>query len=68
MGRKGLFQSTEAQKVPILGIYDTAGPVTLLGLVETDEFTSPDGATLARGYIYSTYNDSTPVPTLFAPQ
>jgi hypothetical protein len=70
MGRKGLVQSTEAEKVPIFGINDVAGPVTLLGLIDTREFTLlPSGApTLTRGYIYSMYNDSIPVPTSFVPR
>jgi len=70
MGRKGLVQSAEAEKVPIFGINDIAGPVTVLGLIDTREFTLlPSGApTLTRGYIYSTYNDSRPVPTSFVPR
>jgi hypothetical protein len=69
MGRKGLVQSAEAEKEPIFGIDDRAGPVTLLGLIDTREFTLlPSGApTLTRGYIYSMYNDSRPVPTSFEP-
>jgi hypothetical protein len=65
MGRKGLVESTEAEKVPILGIFDVAGPVTLLGLIETNEFSTTGPA---RGYIYSMYNDSRPVPTAFSPR
>jgi hypothetical protein len=70
MGRKGLVQSAEAEKIPIFGINDVAGPVTLLGLIDTREFTLlPSGAVnLTRGYIYSTYNDSRPVPTSFVPR
>jgi len=70
MGRKGLVQSTPAEKVPLLGIADTAGPVTLLGLVETNEFVPipGDGRPLVRGYMYSLYNDSTPVQTFFVPR
>jgi hypothetical protein len=70
MGRKGLVQSSEAEKVPILGIADIAGPVTLLGLVETNEFVAvpDDGFAVARGFMYSLYNDSRPVPTLFSPR
>jgi hypothetical protein len=66
MGRKGLVQSAEAEKVPILGIADNAGPVTLLGLIETNEFSL--AGPVARGYFYSMYNDSTPVPTSFVPR
>jgi hypothetical protein len=70
MGRKGLVESTEAEKEPIFGIDDRSGPVTLLGLIDTREFTLlPSGAVnLTRGYIYSTYNDSRPVPTSFVPR
>jgi hypothetical protein len=70
MGRKGLVQSAEAEKVAIFGIDDKAGPVTLIALIDTREFTLlPSGApTLTRGYIYSTYNDSRPVPTSFVPR
>ena len=35
--RKGIFVAGPAEKVPIFGITDIAGPVTLLGLVETLE-------------------------------
>ena len=66
MGRKGLVQSAEAEKVPILGIADVAGPVTLLGLIETIEF--PLVGPPTRGYFYSMYNDSRPVPTSFVPR
>jgi hypothetical protein len=67
MGRKGLVESTGAVKIPIAGIYDNPGQVTLLGLVETNEFNIPhDG--IVRGYMYSLYNDSTPVPTAFRPE
>jgi hypothetical protein len=65
MGRKGLVESTEAEKVPILGIFDIPGPVTLLGLIETNEFSTTG---LARGYIYSMYNDGRPVRTEFSPR
>jgi hypothetical protein len=66
MGRKGLVQSTEAEKVPFGGIADTPGPVTLLGLIETNEFSL--AGPVARGYMYSMSNDSRPVPTRFLPR
>jgi hypothetical protein len=66
MGRKGLVESAGAFKIPIAGILDNAGPVTLLGLVETIEFNIPHD-NVVRGYMYSLYNDSTPVPTAFRP-
>jgi hypothetical protein len=39
--RKGLFQSGQAVKFPYSGIFDTAGYVTLLGLVQTNEGPAP---------------------------
>jgi hypothetical protein len=65
--RKGLFQSTQAVKFPYTGIFDRAGNVTLLGLVQTGEGPSP--GSWDRSYIFQTYNDpnATPVPTTFAP-
>ena len=66
LGRKGLVESAGAFKLPIAGIVDAAGPVTLLGIVETNEFNVPHD-NVVRGYMYSLYNDSTPVPTFFTP-
>lgn len=63
--RKGVFRSSPASKFPFAGILDTAGPVTLLGLVETVE--GPDAAS-ARSYFSAAYNDSAPVPTFFLPE
>ena len=61
--RKGVFIAGPAEKVPIFGINDDAGPATLLGLVETLE-----GPTLTeRQYTYGVFNDSVPVPTRFRP-
>jgi hypothetical protein len=37
MGRKGVFVSAPATKVQIFGITDEGGPITLLGLSETQE-------------------------------
>jgi hypothetical protein len=69
MQRKGLVQSTEAEKVPFLGnAFDVAGPVTLLGLIETSEFSVAGPPDVVRGYMYSMYNDSRPVPTTFFPR
>jgi hypothetical protein len=65
LGRKGLFESGPAQQVPIFGIDDPAGPVTLLAIVETLERNA--GGNVIRQYSYSTYNDSRPVPTKFEP-
>jgi len=61
--RKGVFISDSVEKVPIFGINDTAGPVTLLGLVQTNEGqTGTD-----RSYITGVFNDSTVVETIFRP-
>ena len=65
-GFKGLVESDPAVKVPILGVDDTAGPVTLIGIVETFE-RDPLAGTLLREYSYSLFNDSTPVKTRFVP-
>jgi hypothetical protein len=67
MGRKGVFFSAPAFKFPINGIFDTAGPVTLLGLVETLEGPAP--ATVGmRNYFTGVFNGSDPVPTIFLPE
>jgi hypothetical protein len=67
MGRKGVFFGGPAFKFPINGIFDTAGPVTLLGLVETLE--GPTFATSnSRNYFTGVFNDSDPVPTFFVPE
>ena len=64
MGRKGVFFGGPAFKFPINGIFDTAGPITLLGLVETLE--GPTPATLnTRNYFSGVLNDSKSVPTIF---
>jgi hypothetical protein len=64
--RKGVFRSSPAAKFPFSGIADTAGPVTLLGLVETLE--GPAAAPASRSYFSAVYNDSAPVPTFFLPE
>jgi hypothetical protein len=66
-GRKGSFESAAAEKVPILGIADTAGPVTLIGIIETREVLAATPTLVIRDYSYSMYNDNTPVPTTFVP-
>src|SRR3970282_1543400 len=63
--RKGSFLSDPAEKVAIFGGSCTAGPVTLLGLVETQELNAAGG--IEREYSYAMYNDSIPVPTRFKP-
>jgi hypothetical protein len=59
---KGLVVSDQAVKVPFGGIEDTAGPVTLLGIVETATWNDA-----CRVYSYALYNNSVPVPTVFEP-
>jgi hypothetical protein len=59
---KGLVVSEQAVKLPIFGIEDTAGLVTLLGIVETATWNGS-----GRMYSYSLYNNSVPVPTEFWP-
>jgi hypothetical protein len=68
--RKALVQSSKAEKTPVLGISDTAGPVTLLGLVITRECpTTGCSSTVPplRNFAYPLLNDSIPVPTSFRP-
>jgi hypothetical protein len=65
-GFKGLVESDPAVKVPIFGISDRAGPVTLIGVVETLERAVPFGPSI-REYSYSLNNDGTPVRTSFVP-
>ena len=64
--RKGLVVSGQAIKAPFFGIFDTAGPATLLGLVDTIEGPTLDSIT-ARSYISPTYNTSVPIGTIFVP-
>jgi hypothetical protein len=69
-GRKGYFVSGPAEKVAIFGISDTSGPVTLLGVVETQEFSAPAAPAvpgIVREFSYSTFNDGIGVPTAFFP-
>jgi len=81
-GPKGLVQSTKAVKTAVLGISDTAGPVTLLGLVLTREcdptttcgtftFIPPSSFAFVpaplRNFAYPLSNDSVPVATSFVP-
>jgi hypothetical protein len=65
MGRKGVVISGPAEKVQWAGIDDDAGPVTLLGLLETSEGSLSDFP--LRTYFTSVSNDSYPVPTEFEP-
>jgi len=64
-GTKALFETTEAEKVAIFGVTDTAGPVTIIGIVETLEF-RPNG-NLVSEYAYNLFNDGQTVTTTFAP-
>lgn len=65
LGRKGLFESTEAVQKSIFDIFQPPVPVTLLAIIETKERNVNN--TIVREYSYSTYNDSEPVPTVFQP-
>jgi len=56
-GTKGLFFSTSAVKVASFGVADTAGNVTLLGLILVEEFDS--ARTLKRQYFLPLLNDGT---------
>jgi hypothetical protein len=63
VGRKGLFESTEAVQKSVFDITQPPVPVTLLAIIETKE----RGPNARREYSYSTYNDSVPVVTAFQP-
>jgi hypothetical protein len=64
MGRKGLVASYFAEQVNSFG---TTVPVTLLGLIETQEFFLFPPNTIIRDWSYSLFNDGNPVPTTFRP-
>jgi hypothetical protein len=63
--RKGLVESVSAEKVSFRGFSDTAGDVTLVGIVETKERNGL--GEIIREYAYSLFHDATTVPTLFDP-
>jgi hypothetical protein len=63
--RNGLLVSSQAVKLPSFGIFDAAGPVTLLGLVETSE--GPVPGSMARTYFSPVFNDTTLAQFLFVP-
>jgi hypothetical protein len=65
MGRKGVVEFSRATKEAFAGIVDHTGPVTLLGLIETDE--GPTSGSVAREYITPLFNDGDVVPTCFVP-
>jgi len=68
MGRKGVFQSTLAEKVQIFGVTDGSGPTTLLGLAETLEGgVFPPVASWPRASFTNLFNDSVGVSTRFLP-
>jgi hypothetical protein len=66
-GKKGLFETTEATKIPIFGITDGEAPrsVNLLGIVEVIEFDTARRPKPQREYGYSLFNDGIPVPSTF---
>jgi hypothetical protein len=59
--RKGIVIAGPAQKTPELGIFDTAGPVTLIGLVETIEGTAANSFQ-ERKYDFNMSTNGIPVP------
>jgi hypothetical protein len=63
-GRKGLVESGQAYKTQYIG-GDTAGPVTLLGIISTRERDATQ--TIYREYSYSLFNDGKTVKTRFVP-
>ena len=64
--RKGEVIGGPARKIPFAGISDEAGPVTLIGLVQTIEGTAANGFQ-ERSYIYNMFDDSIVVTTYFLP-
>ena len=64
-GKVGLVETTEAEKIPIFGVNDLAGPVSLLGLVDTVELNS--AGTVIRQFSNLLFNDGLPTPTILAP-
>ena len=63
--RKGVFVSGQAEKFPFVGIFDKAGPVTLLGLIQTNEGAQP--WTADRSYIFQAFDNANPIATTFVP-
>jgi hypothetical protein len=59
--RKGIVVAGPAQKIPELGIFDAAGPVTLIGLVETIEGTAANSFQ-ERKYDFNMSTNGIPVP------
>jgi hypothetical protein len=70
-GSKALLESTEAEKVAIFGVDDIAGPVTLIGIVETIEGGSnldfDNRLSIKASYAYGMFNDGRGVDTSFEP-
>ena len=64
--RKGQVIAGPTIKVPFLGIFDTPGPVTLLGFVQLIEG-APANGFYERSYIHGMFNDGVPVSTRFLP-
>jgi len=82
MSRKGFFYSLDATKIPSFGIADVAGAVTQLGLIDTVEcpgnasgsctpllapVTASNNPSIVNHYMYRTFDDSVPVPTVYVP-
>ena len=64
--RKGIVIAGPAQKTPELGIFDTAGPATLIGLVETIEG-SIGNSFMERKYNFNMSTNSAPIITTYVP-
>ena len=64
-GKVGLVETTDAEKIPIFGVNDVAGPVSLLGLVDTVELSST--GTVIRQFSNLLFNDGLPTPTTLNP-
>jgi hypothetical protein len=64
-GTVGLVETTDAEKIPIFGVNDVAGPVSLLGLVDTVELNA-SGA-VVRQFSTLLFNDGLPIPTALDP-
>jgi hypothetical protein len=64
--RKGVVIAGPATKLPELGIFDTAGPATLIGLVETIEG-SIGNAFSERKYNFNMNTNGAPIITTYVP-
>jgi hypothetical protein len=66
--RKGIVIAGPATKVPELGVFDTAGPATLIGLVETIEGSdSTVNSQQERKYNFNLSTNGAPIITQYVP-